>query len=122
MAATYDEAGNYIYPEGFDAETGEWLPGFEAARDAWEKQYADAQKRFQAHQEQIKRMAAADARGGRCRPRTPPRPAARARTAEEGEDAAPRRGPPGGCRASGGTLASDEALQALREKLSGGGA
>src|SRR5687768_12372129 len=61
MAAQYDEQGNYIYPEGFDADTGEWQEGFEAQRDAWEKQYADAQKRFESHQEQIKRMAAADA-------------------------------------------------------------
>ena len=25
--ASYDDQGNYIYPEGFDPETGEWLPG-----------------------------------------------------------------------------------------------
>ena len=29
MPATYDEAGNYEYPEGFDPETGEWLPGYD---------------------------------------------------------------------------------------------
>src|SRR5919108_4887939 len=29
MRATYDEQGNYVYPEGFDSETGEWLPGYE---------------------------------------------------------------------------------------------
>jgi small subunit ribosomal protein S1 len=38
--------------------------------------------------------------------------------ATDGAPAAPRPAP----AASGGTLASDEALQALREKLSGGGA
>ncbi len=26
---TYDEQGNYIYPEGFDPETGEWLEGYD---------------------------------------------------------------------------------------------
>ena len=61
MAASYDATGEYIYPDGFDPSTGEWLPGHEEARDLWEKQYADAQKRFEAHQAQITRMAAADA-------------------------------------------------------------
>src|SRR5689334_5117035 len=61
MAANYDEQGHYIYPEGFDPDTGEWLPGHEEAKEKWERQYAEAQKRFQAHQEQIKRMQAADA-------------------------------------------------------------
>ncbi|NBP92409.1 MAG: 30S ribosomal protein S1, partial [Actinobacteria bacterium] len=31
MPAHYDENGNYIYPEGFDSDTNEWKPGFEAA-------------------------------------------------------------------------------------------
>ena len=30
MSATYDEQGNYIYPEGFDPETGEWLESLDA--------------------------------------------------------------------------------------------
>ena len=29
MTATYDDQGNYVYPEGFDPETGEWLEGFD---------------------------------------------------------------------------------------------
>jgi small subunit ribosomal protein S1 len=117
MAASYDATGEYIYPEGFDPATGEWLPGFEDARDAWEKQYADAQKRFEAHQEQIKRMAAADAEAA-----VPTSYTSGGGTSDDDETedgpAAPRPAP----AASGGTLASDEALQALREKLSGGGA
>jgi small subunit ribosomal protein S1 len=119
MAAQYDEQGNYIYPEGFDAETGEWQPGFEAARDAWEKQYAEAQKRFDAHQEQIRRMQAADAEAALPSSYS----SATGDSGEEGDAgdgaaaAAPRPTP----APSGGTLASDEALQALREKLSGGG-
>ncbi len=123
MAASYDEQGNYIYPDGFDADTGEWLPGFETQRDAWEKQYADAQKRFEAHQEQIKRMAAADAEAAVPTSYT-------SATGGEGEDGAEEPAAPAATRPSapapasggGGTLASDEALQALREKLSGGGA
>jgi small subunit ribosomal protein S1 len=119
MAASYDAQGEYIYPEGFDPATGEWLPGYEEARDAWEKQYADAQKRFEAHQEQIKRMAAADAEAAL--------PTSYTSSADGGgDDEEPTDGAAPAARpapaASGGTLASDEALQALREKLSGGGA
>ena len=42
MAATYDEQGNYVYPDGFDPETGEWLEGFDEQRATWEEQYAKA--------------------------------------------------------------------------------
>ena len=56
MAASYDAEGNYIYPDGFDPETNDWLPGHDEAKAAWEAQYAEAQKRFEQHQEQIKRM------------------------------------------------------------------
>jgi small subunit ribosomal protein S1 len=119
MAASYDAAGEYIYPEGFDPATGEWLPGYEEARDLWEKQYADAQKRFEAHQAQISRMAAADAEAALPTSYTSVGGDDDAEElSEDGAAAAPRPAP----AASGGTLASDEALQALREKLSGGGA
>jgi small subunit ribosomal protein S1 len=118
MAAQYDEAGNYIYPEGFDAETGEWQEGYEAAREAWEKQYAEAQKRFEAHQEQVKRMAAADAEA--ALPTSYTSVAGEEGEAPEDDTAAAPAPPRPAAPASGGTLASDEALQALREKLSGG--
>ena len=36
MAASYDDQGNYIYPEGFDPETNDWLEGFETQREEWE--------------------------------------------------------------------------------------
>jgi small subunit ribosomal protein S1 len=52
MPARYDENGNFIYPEGFDADAQEWKPGFEAAREEWERQYAEAQARFLAHRKQ----------------------------------------------------------------------
>ncbi|MDP9429130.1 MAG: 30S ribosomal protein S1 [Actinomycetota bacterium] len=121
MAASYDEQGNYIYPEGFDADTGEWMPGFEEQRDAWERQYAEAQKRFEAHQAQITRMAAADAEAALPTSYT----SVTGREAEGDEAPAPRTdagagGGGGGGGSVGGTLATDEALQALREKLSGG--
>src|SRR6201989_2112051 len=61
MEAHYDEAGNYIYPEGFDSETQSWLPGFEAQQAEWERQYAEAQARFEAHQEQVAAAKVAEA-------------------------------------------------------------
>jgi small subunit ribosomal protein S1 len=100
MAAAYDEQGNYIYPEGFDPETGEWLEGYDEARETWERQYAEAQARFEAHRKQIAAAREADAE------------AAAGGNYSSGE-AEPT-------DTSGGTLASDEALAALRAKLAGG--
>jgi len=103
MAAEYDPEGNYIYPEGFDVETGEWQEGFEAQREAWEKEYAEAHARFEQHIAQIKKASEAeveadpDAAAANYSSQAPPAPAE-----------------------SGGSLASDEQLAALREKLSGG--
>jgi small subunit ribosomal protein S1 len=102
MAAEYDEAGNYKYPEGFDPQTQEWLPGFEKQREEWERQYADAHSRWEAHRKQIDDAAKADAE---------------ARTeSDEAPSSYSTAEPP----AAEGTLASDEALAALREKLTGG--
>src|SRR4029079_6536803 len=61
MAASYDEQGNYLYPEAFDADTGEWREVYEAQREEWEKQYAEAQARFEAHRKQIAAAKEADA-------------------------------------------------------------
>jgi len=60
MDASYDEQGQYIYPEGFDAETQAWLPGYESQQAEWERQYAEAQVRFEAHQKQATEAKAAD--------------------------------------------------------------
>ena len=88
--SAYDEPGNYIYPEGFDPETSEWLPGFDC-RAEWEAQYAKAHERLEAHQKQIeesrsKAEEAADsgevAEGGVTTVESTPR--------------APRAGPPDG--------------------------
>ena len=100
MAAEYDEAGNYKYPEGFDPEANEWLEGFDAQREAWEAQYAEAQARFEAHKVQVaKALEAAAAAPAAAEP---------APTSYSSEEPA-----------SAGTLASDEALAELRKKLTG---
>jgi small subunit ribosomal protein S1 len=54
MAATYDADGNYVYPEGFDAETGEWIAGYEEQRDIWEGEYERARQRWEAHARQVR--------------------------------------------------------------------
>ncbi|WP_075889628.1 30S ribosomal protein S1 [Actinomyces provencensis] len=97
MAAEYDENGNYKYPEGFDPETQEWMEGYETQREAWEAQYAEAQARWEAHKAQVARAQEQDQE---------------ATTAVE-EQASYSSAPAD----NGGTLASDEALAALREKL-----
>ena len=61
MADSYDEAGNYIFPEGFDAETNEWLEGFDKQRSEWEARYAEAERRHKMHTTQMEKFAAADA-------------------------------------------------------------
>jgi small subunit ribosomal protein S1 len=61
MEAQYDDKGNYIYPDGFDPDTQEWLPGYEEQRDAWEKRYAAARERFEAHRKQLSEAQKADA-------------------------------------------------------------
>jgi small subunit ribosomal protein S1 len=120
MPATYDEQGNYVYPDGFDSETGEWLDGYEQQREEWEQQYAEARSRFEAHRRQITeaRNKAAEDEGG---------DGGEAATTGDGDgdgDGArgQRRSPAsrsGDSGAPGGALASDEALAALRDKLSG---
>jgi small subunit ribosomal protein S1 len=109
MAAEYDEQGNYKYPEGFDPETNEWLEGFEAQREQWERQYAEAHARWEAHRTQVEEAAKADreARDGGDTPTS---------YSSETTSAAPAAAPEAGGE---GTLASDEALAALREKLTG---
>ncbi len=111
MAAQYDEQGNYIYPEGFDADTGEWLPGFEAQQAEWERQYAEAQARYEQHQQQISKAQAEEAEA-----------AGLTSYSSDGSAAADGDEDGGGAPAApaGGALASDEQLAALREKLTGG--
>ena len=48
MAPAFDEDGNYIGPDGFDPQTGEWKEGYEDQRTQWEQEYAEAQARWEA--------------------------------------------------------------------------
>jgi small subunit ribosomal protein S1 len=105
MPAAYDEQGNYLYPEGFDPESGEWLEGFDKQREEWERQYAEARARYEAHQQQV-----ADARS---------KAEAAGEEGDEG-DTSHHTSSSSGESERTGTLASDEALAALRDKLSGG--
>jgi len=100
MEAQYNDKGEYIYPEGFDSETQEWLPGYEEQREAWEKRYAAARERFEAHKRQLEGAQKADAEAA----------------IETGEVSSYSSEAPA---ETSGTLASDEALAALREKLAG---
>lgn len=98
MLAEYDEAGNYKYPEGFDPETNEWKEGFEEQREAWEQEYALAQSRWEAHKKQV----------------------AQALESEQTAEAVPAQAASYSSESTGaGTLADDESLAALREKLVG---
>ena len=103
MAAVYDEQGNYVYPEGFDPETNDWLPGYEKQREEWEKQYANAQTRFEQHKKQVEEARKADQAAALEAGDTPSTYSTEAPVEVEG------------------ALASDEALAALREKLTGAG-
>ncbi|WP_146794836.1 30S ribosomal protein S1 [Agrococcus baldri] len=102
MLAEYDEQGNYKFPEGFDPETNEWKEGFDTQREAWEAEYTAAQSRWEAHKAQV-----AAARDADVLAKDVPAGASSfgGATEESGSGA--------------GTLADDEALAALREKLTG---
>jgi small subunit ribosomal protein S1 len=105
MTATYDDQGNYVYPEGFDPETGEWLEGFDDQRAVWEEQYAKAHARWEQHVKQQEEAAKAEVEAGEATSYSSDSSDVEGAEAGEGD---------------GGSLASDEALQALREKLTGG--
>ena len=106
MLQEYDEDGNYKYPEGFDPETNEWLEGFETQREEWEQQYAAAQHHWEEHKKQVAKAISADAE-------------AAASTSVSSESAPSGSSYASESPADSGTLASDEALAALREKLAG---
>ena len=115
MAASYDTEGNYLYPEGFDAATGEWLEGYDDQKAVWEKQYAEAHTRWEAHKQQVQEANKADVEAGEASHYSSDgasvsseSPAATEDSSSEAPDS------------TDGSLASDEALQALREKLTGG--
>ncbi|ADI67992.1 30S ribosomal protein S1 [Mobiluncus curtisii] len=104
MSAEYDAEGNYKYPEGFDPETNEWMEGYEEQRAAWETSYAAAQARFEAHKEQVKVAQEADKEAAIAQG-VAEQTSYSSATEEEAD--------------TSGTLADDEALAALRDKLAG---
>jgi small subunit ribosomal protein S1 len=115
MADSYDEQGNYIFPEGFDPETNEWLDGFEKQREAWESRYAEAERRHKMHTAQMEKFAAAAEAAANA-----PTDYSSDSADKGGDDAATATSSSSSSAPkSGGSLASDEQLAALREKLSG---
>ena len=101
MAADYDDAGQYKYPEGFDSATSEWKPGYEDARTKWEKEYAEAHARWEEHKRQVKIANEAAAK----LPDAPAVDPAASSSSYSSESA------------DAGTLAGDESLAALRDQL-----
>ena len=109
MADSYDEQGNYIFPEGFDPETNEWLEGFEEQRAEWEARYAESERRHEMHTAQIERHRSGAAEAKEA--------AASDYSSESEGDSAPAEQ---SAADDSGSLASDEQLAKLREKLAGG--
>ncbi|MGK9272671.1 30S ribosomal protein S1 [Williamsia muralis] len=115
MADSYDEQGNYIFPEGFDSETNEWLEGFEKQREAWESRYAEAERRHKMHTAQMEKFAAA----AEAAANAPTDYSSDSADKTGGDAATATSSSSSSAPKSGGSLASDEQLAALREKLSG---
>ena len=104
MPTEYDDKGNYTYPEGFNPETGEWLDGHDEQRAEWEREYGAAQSRWEAHKAQVAHMAAMVIEP--------------VEGSSEDDEAPMQASQP---EESDGTLADDETLAELREKLGGTG-
>ena len=105
MADSYDEQGNYIFPEGFDAErpTSGWKVSTSSApsgRPATPRPSAGTR----CTPTQMEKFAAAEA-------------AAAERPASNGSSSSSSSSRPE--ESAGGSLASDAQLAALREKLAG---
>ena len=101
MTASYDEDGNYIYPEGFDPETNEWKPGYEEQQAAWEAQWTQARALWEAHKKQAEHAVEAEQEA----------------VVEEMTAASYIAGDTDTPAET--AFASDETLQALKEKLNG---
>jgi small subunit ribosomal protein S1 len=119
MAAHYDEAGNYIYPEGFDSETNEWLPGHEEKQAEWERQYAEARARFEAHQSQIVEAQKAAAAAGSDDAGSSSSSSSSSTSGSSTSSSSVSTPSPDG-DAPAGSLASDAQLEELRRKLTSG--
>jgi small subunit ribosomal protein S1 len=113
MTAEYDAQGNYKYPEGFDAETQEWQEGYDEQREAWEADYAKAHERWETHKVFVAKQDAAAIEAETAEP------AAKKRAGKSDAPASYSSQEESSSEDEGGTLASDERLAALREKLTG---
>ena len=92
-------------------ETQEWREGFDAQREAWEADYAKAHERWEAHKAFVAKQDAQAAEAEVAAPAAPRKRGAKGDdtvTSYSSHD-----------ESEGGTLASDERLAALREKLTG---
>jgi small subunit ribosomal protein S1 len=98
MEAQYDDKGNYL-PRGLIRIARNGCPATKGQREAWEKRYAAARERFDAHRKQLADAQRADAEAA----------------VEVGEATSYS----SEAAENNGTLATDEALAALREKLAG---
>ena len=86
------------------------LEGFDEQRAVWEEQYAKAHARWEAHVKQQAEAAQAEVEASEATSYSSDSASASSSDSEDGESG----------ESEGGSLASDEALQALREKLTGG--
>ena len=105
MYAEYDDKGQYKYPDGFDAATGEWQPGHDEARAKWEKEYSEAHARWEEHKKQV-------AVANKLAASLPDAPAADSSAAAESRSSETP------VAENEGTLSENESLSALRDKLS----
>ena len=88
MAAEYDDAGNYIYPEGFDPDSGDWREGYDTQREEWERQYAAAYARYEQHIAQLQRTQEQEAEAAEA---APANYSSGGPSSEGGDDEGPRR-------------------------------
>ena len=95
------ECGDCEHADCRDPETGEWKAGYEDQRAQWEREYAEAHARWEAHRKQASEMRTADAEQAVA------------------EGTATGYSSVSSDADSSGALASDESLQALRDKLAG---
>ena len=105
-------------PRASTPSTNEWLEGYETQKEKWEGQYAEAHARWESHKAQVEAAAKADAEAAAGGDSTSYSSATGDVASDDDSDderGAPQRPAP----VAEGTLASDEALAALREKLTG---
>lgn len=113
MPAEYDENGNYKYPEGFDPKTNQWKEGYEDQREAWEKEYMAAEELWKEHKAFVEKQREVIA----ALPQEEPQE--KDQSTQDSASEEMQEGPTSyeTEEANTGTLASDDQLAALRDKL-----